>query len=409
MNDLMLIGLSHKTAPIELRERCAAAGPLDGLAGLAEETVVLSTCNRFEVYANNAPDADAITDWIARRAQVTREELERHAYVRQGRNASKHLFFVAASLDSLIVGETQIRGQVKDAYEVAQEAGSVGKALHRLFQAALNVSKKIAETTGVGRGNISVAGAAADLAERVFGELSKTPVLVVGAGDTAELIVHHLTSRGVKSFVVVNRTAETAELLAGRYGGRSAGLDALDVELALADVVICAAGGEAPVVTLACVRQALRRRRGRPLVMIDVAMPRGVDPGVDDLDNVYRYDMDALTEVTRDTLRHRRRDFIECCTLIDAATLRLAAAARAQRAGAAIVELERSYEAAAERELADLEQRLTGLDDEGKNQVRRSLRRLVRKLLHLPLQALRTGDPEATETIRRVFSGKDEE
>ena len=406
MDQLVLIGLNHKTAPVELRERCRIGEPaeaLEVLRALADEAVILSTCNRFEVYAHRVGDADRIVSWIAERAGADVSEIAEHCYLRRGRNASKHLFFVASSLDSLVVGETQIRGQVKDAYGAAQEAGAVGPALHRLFQSALRVSKEISETTGVGRGNVSVAGAAADLAERVFGELEEATVLVVGAGETAELVMNHLQSRGVSRFHVANRTLARARELADRFGAGATDLEELGPRLAEADVLVAAAGGDEPLIGKKAVQAALRKRRGKPIVAIDIAIPRGIDAGVDSLDNIYRFDMDALREITTDALRHRRRDFLHCCTLIDGATLRLAEATRAHQAGNVISELEAHYSAVAEAELADLERRLPELGEPERDQIRRSIRRIVRKLMHRPVRALRQVTPDEGHVLRRAF------
>ncbi|MFI5404004.1 MAG: glutamyl-tRNA reductase, partial [Planctomycetota bacterium] len=189
MNDIVVVGLSHKTAPVELRERCRVKDTAEALKALrahADETAIVQTCNRFEVYASGVKDPQRLVDWIGALAQAPREEIASHCYVRTGRNACKHLFFVASALDSLVVGETQIRGQVRDAYQAAADAGAIGPELHGLFRAALRLAKEISERTGVGRGNVSVAGAAADLAEQVFGNLAEARVLVVGAGDTAD-------------------------------------------------------------------------------------------------------------------------------------------------------------------------------------------------------------------------------
>jgi glutamyl-tRNA reductase len=278
--------------------------------------------------------------------------------------------------------------------------------LHRLFRAALQVSKQIAEKTGVGRGNISIAGAAADLASRVFQHLSGARVLVLGAGETAELVVSHLAGRGVSSFRVLNRTLERAQELGARWDADVGSLDQITQYLPDADVLVCAAPGNPAHVDVKQMRRALRHRRGRPIVVIDIAMPRGIDTGIDSLDNVYRYDMETLTEVTKDALRHRRSDFIQCCTLVDATSLNLLADTRAHRAGEAIAELERTYESVAADELKELEDKLP---PEARAHVRKSVRRIVRRLLHLPKRALRASDPEESELIRRVFTGRDDE
>lgn len=407
MNEIVVVGWSHKTAPVEIRERCGAI-PLPTclreLAGRAAEVVVVSTCNRFEIYAAEVASPSALVDWIGERAALPREEALKQVYVRHGRNAAKHLFLVASSLDSLVVGETQIRGQVKDAYAAAQEAGTAGPHLHRLFQAALRVSKEIAESTGVGRGSVSVAGAAAELAERVFGNLGEARALVLGAGETAELVLQHLAAGGVTRFVVLNRTEERAERLAGRYGGVAGGLETAAARLEESDLVVAAASAGTPIVEAAAVKAAIRRRRGRPMVLIDIAVPRAVDPAVDGIDNVYRYDMEALRAITEEALRHRRKDFLQCCTLVDGAALRLDAEMRSHAAGPLIAELDDEYRSMGERELRELERRLPDLDEKSRAEVRRTIHRLVRKFLHVPVRVLRDGQGAEPEAVRRAFS-----
>ncbi len=411
MKSLLLLGLSHKTAPVAVREgfsREDGRRPASSLCEIAEEAVLLSTCNRFEVYLWGARGQEEALAWLAARGGMEPAALRPHLYVREGRNACKHLFFVAASLDSLVIGETQIRAQVKGAYEAAQQAGTIGPALHPIFRSALRVGKEIAERTGVARGNVSVAGAAADLAERVFGDLAGACVLVLGAGETAELILTHLAARGVRRPLVANRTREHAVDLAGRFGGEALDLAALAEHLPAADVALCAAGGEGGLLGVETVRAALRRRKGRPMVLLDVSVPRGIDPAVGELDNVYRYDMDALAAVTQDALRHRRQDFLQCCTLVDAATLRLEADRRAQEAGPAIAELERRYMEAAQRELEETLRR-PGLAEVPREEVERMVHRIVRKLLHLPVRALRAREPEESRLARRLFLSADDE
>jgi len=404
VNDIVVVGLSHKSAPVELRERCRVKDAAEGLRHLrdcATEAAILQTCNRFEVYASGAPDPQRLVDWIGEIAGAPRAEIASHCYVRTGRNACKHLFFVASSLDSLVVGETQIRGQVRDAYQAATDAGTIGPQLHGLFRAALRLSKEISERTGVGKGNVSVAGAAADLAAQVFGDLAGASVLVVGAGDTAELLMTHLAGRGVTRFSVVNRTPEHARALAARYGAEAGGLETLPLRLADTSIWVTAAGDKEPLIRAADVRDALRRRRGRPVVAIDLALPRGIEPAVDALDNVYRYDMAALAAVTEEALRHRRKEFLQCCTLVDGAVLRLAEEGRARDAGGTITELERLYEAIAEEELLALDKRLP---EEELRLVRKTVHRIVRKLLHMPVVALRKGSPQEHEVIRKAFA-----
>jgi glutamyl-tRNA reductase len=248
---------------------------------------------------------------------------------------------------------------------------------------------------------VSIAGAAADLAQQVFGDLAQAHVLVVGAGDTAELVLSHFAARGVLRISVVNRTPERAQELARRFGGDAGGLDSLPERLAETGIWVTAAGDAEPLIREPDVRAAIRRRRGKPVVAIDLAVPRGIDPKVDALDNVYRYDMDALVAVTEEALRHRRKEFLQCCTLVDAAVLRLAEEGKARDAGATISEVERLYEAIAEEELAGLDRRLP---EEERRLVRKAVHRIVRKLLHMPVVALRKGSPEEHEVIRKAFA-----
>jgi len=407
-----LVGLSHKSAPTALREKLqkeGAAAVLEAVRDLADEVVVISTCNRFEIYSYPQADPERTIDWLAKRAGVEREVVAKHTFARLGRNACKHLFFVASSLDSLVVGETQIRGQVKKAYSAAQDSGTVGPNLHRLFQSALRVSKEIADSTGVGRGSVSVAGAAADLAERVFGSLEEASTLVLGAGETAELLVQHLQSRGVRRFTILNRTPERAQALAELCNGVGGSLDDIAIHLRDADIVAAAAAGDQHLLGLNEVKTALKARRGRPIVALDVAVPRAIDPSIDALDNVYRYDMDALSEVTRDALRHRRQDFLRCCSLIDSAALRLDAGARAGEAKDAIVAVERAYREAATETVRELESKLTGLGEGDRLTIQKSLNRLVGRLLHLPVRALRNSDPHERDAVRRVFTRDNED
>lgn len=406
MNRYVVVGLSHKSAPVSIRELLQADERVD-LAPIGGEAVLLSTCNRFEVYLYGDVPTEDVYEWMSQRAGLPVEEIREHSFERRGPNACKHLCFVAASLDSLVVGETQIRGQVKDAYRRAQEDDTIGPALHRLFRSALRVSKEISETTGVGRGSVSVAGAAADLAERVFGQLRDAELLILGAGETASLLANHLQARGVRRFVVLNRTVARAQELAERLDGRFGGIGELAAHLANADIVATAIGGTEPILTAHHMRDALRARRGRPVVALDLSVPRGIDPAVGSLDNVYRYDMDALAAVTQDALRHRRSDFLQCCSLIDAAVLRLGAEARAGAAGSTIAALERTYLAAAEETLEDLQRRLPHLPEAEREHLRRGIDRLVKRLLHLPKRALRSGTEKEQEWMRRVFEPMD--
>jgi glutamyl-tRNA reductase len=306
--ELFLVGLNHKSAPLALREKLAAVPAPEALAKLREagfsEAVVLSTCNRFELYASERS--------AERHAELSRvldglagAPLNGEAYSIAGPAAIRHLFSVSAGLDSLVVGEGEILGQVKAAYELARQAGMTGKLTNMLFQRAVFAAKHARTTTGIAHGHTSVATVAVELAERIFGPLTNSEVLIVGAGQMAELSAKYLVGAGVKTLRVCNRTAEKAAALAARFKGAAVAWEELNVELGRADIVVTSTGADRPVVTLEMARRAIAGRRGRPLFLIDIAMPRDVEEAVHDLDQVYLYTLKDLDAVVQENLASR--------------------------------------------------------------------------------------------------------
>src|SRR5581483_11657450 len=303
---LVLVGLSHRVAPVELRERVALAP--DEAAALARElgeAVCLSTCNRTEVYlATDEPERDEArsVDALAASAGVPGAELRPSLYRLRDEAAALHLFRVAAGLDSMVPGEGEILGQVRSAYET----GAAGSFLDRLFRQALHAGKRVRAQTAIGENPVSVPAAAAALAEQVFGDLAGCRVLLVGAGRTAELAARSLVSRGASIAFVANRSLERAAELTGRYGGEALSLERVRDELVCVDVVVSSTSAPGVVLRREDVALALRRRKGRPLFLIDIAVPRDLDPAIHDVDGCYLYDIDDLESVAAEGLASRR-------------------------------------------------------------------------------------------------------
>ncbi|MBM4394839.1 MAG: glutamyl-tRNA reductase [Deltaproteobacteria bacterium] len=315
------IGLSHRTAPVAVRELYAfddegAGGLVRTLAAVdgVREAVLLSTCNRTEVYAVGCCRRDvrdlgsALVAALASARGKAAGDLAPHLYVMEGIDAVRHLFRVAASLDSMVVGEPQILGQVKNAYRVACEAGTVGPALARFHERAFKVAKEVRTTTGVGTGQVSVGSVAVDLARRVFGDLSKSTVLLLGAGKMAEAVARTLAAGGAGRVVVANRTVERAMKVAETYGWSGAALSDLADLLAGADVVVASLASPGYVIDRAAIKAALARRPFRPFFLVDIAVPRVLDPGMSSVEGVYLYNIDDFNQIIQEGLGRRAQD-----------------------------------------------------------------------------------------------------
>ncbi|RME87014.1 MAG: glutamyl-tRNA reductase [Zetaproteobacteria bacterium] len=305
---LVVVGLNHRTAPIEVRERLSIPDDKarEILPELVEtlplaEAAVLSTCNRVEIIAAaHDPEraAGALHQWMAHKAGLGLGELRRHLYDHVDEEAVRHVFEVGAGLDSLVLGEPQILGQLKDAYELAKASGTAGHVLHKLFHASFAAAKRARSQTEIGRHPVSIASCAVDLARRIFGDLTGKTVMLIGAGEMAELAAEHLQAAGCREMLIANRTLARAEQLARRFGGHALALDELEAFLDAADIVVSSTGAPRYVITPELVHKALAKRRGlRPLFLIDIAAPRDVDPRVAEIDDVYVYDIDDLEQV----------------------------------------------------------------------------------------------------------------
>jgi glutamyl-tRNA reductase len=318
---LAVVGVSHRTAPIELRERFAfgrteVPAALGVLAARGSEAVLLSTCNRTELYVAAGPDADAVgtaRSLLAARIGADADVAGQYLYVHRDRSAAEHLFRVTSGLDSMILGEPQIHGQVKEAYAASREATggaapAVGPALNRLFQSAFCVAGRVRSETGLGTGAASVASAAVELAKKIFGSLRGRQALVLGAGEMSETTLECLRGEGVRTSIVANRTFERAQELAERWGGQAVRFDDFAGAMAMVDIVICSTAAPHAVLTHERLRDALPGGPKRPLCIIDIAIPRDVEPAVGDEPNVFLYNIDDLRQIVDDNLVRRRRE-----------------------------------------------------------------------------------------------------
>ncbi|MCC6075934.1 glutamyl-tRNA reductase [Pseudomonas sp. GCM10022188] len=310
----LALGINHKTATVAVRER-VAFGPeqlVDALQQLCRvtpcrEAAILSTCNRSELYlALDEATAEAILAWLAGYHGLNLDELRACAYIHQDDDAVRHMMRVACGLDSMILGEPQILGQMKDAYATAREAGTLGPLLGRLFQATFSTAKTVRTDTRIGENPVSVAFAAVSLAKQIFSDLQRSQALLIGAGETIALVARHLHEQGVKRIVVANRTLERASALAGEVGGHAVLLSAIPEELVNSDIVISSTASPLPILGKGAVESALKKRKHRPVFMVDIAVPRDIEPEVGELDDVYLYTVDDLHEVIAENLRNRQ-------------------------------------------------------------------------------------------------------
>jgi glutamyl-tRNA reductase len=418
---LLLVGTSYQRAPVELRELLAYDADLrrEALARLSAggaEAAVLSTCNRTEIYAvrgNRAELEQRVHGELSSLSGLSPAELAPALYAVEDEVAAVHLFRVAAGLDSMVPGEAQILGQVREAYRAAREARTAGPILHRLFRQALRVGKRVRTETAIGENPASVSSAAAELAERVFENLAGRRILLLGAGKTADLTAASLISRGVGEIVVANRSPERARALARRLGGRAVGLDAVEDELDGADVVIASTSSQGVVVAAAQVERAMKRRRGRPVFFIDIAVPRDLDPAINDLEGCYLYDIDDLERVVAESVAGRKQEAVRA----DSIVAEEADAFRAWQLSLDVVPAIASLRARAEEirrgELERAEGRLASLSPSQRRAVEALTSQIVAKLLHQPTVRMKEEAAAANgvlyaNALRRLFGLEEE-
>jgi glutamyl-tRNA reductase len=420
---VFLLGVSHQTAPIDVREQLDfssrdVGAAVEALATRysAGEAVVLSTCNRSEIYVASDDPVRArqeLIDFLGSYHGLPREAFESHVFVHADEEATRHLFRVAAGLDSLVVGEPQILGQVKDAFQVAATRQCVGPVLTRLFHSSFGVGKRVRSETALGEGAISVGFAAVALARKIFGRLDGRRVLVVGAGEISTLTAQHLRAQGVGEIVITSRTAAHADALAVDVDGRAIPWSELRAALASADIVITATGSPRPILTRADVEAVTDRRRGEQLFIIDIAVPRDVEPSVGEMEQVFLYNVDDLQAIVQENLSRRSAEIGRAEAIVGEEVDRFAAWRRSRGAVPTVVALRQRFEQIRRAELQRLEHKLGGLTPEARASVDEVTRLIVEKLLLSPTAQLKALPDEETqiaytEAVNRLFELRDE-
>jgi len=416
---LLLIGVNHQTAPVALREKLAAlipdvAAAYQRLKELPElpEVLLYSTCNRVEVLcATEDPEAaqTRLQDFFAGNPEVPPEVLTEALYVHRDQDAVAHLFRVASSLDSLVVGEPQVLGQVKEAYRAATRSRATGPVLNRLLHKTFSVAKRVRTETGIGDQAVSVSFAAVTLGKKIFGDLSGKTAVLVGAGEMGELALEHLKAQGAARLIVANRTLERGLELARRFGGEAVSLEELENQLLTADVLISSTGAGGYLLTRDQVKAAMRRRRQRPLFLIDIAVPRDLDPAINDLDNVYLYNIDDLKEVVDRNLEERRREAARAERLVAQEAVKFMGWMETLEVFPTIIALKEKAEGICQAELEKTLRQLGPLTEEQQRALEVLTASITAKMLHDPIIFLkRNHHPKKPhqdlDLVRRLFN-----
>ena len=413
---LLLTGLSHKTAPVHLREKLAIAESalpraLQDLQKLgAAEAMVLSTCNRVEFAISTSDDVDAgdildrfLIDW-----QIPATMFDSHLYRLESREAIRHIFRVASSLDSMVVGEPQILGQMKAAYAVAKSEGSVGGVLENVLTRAFGAAKRVRTETGIGQMAVSVSYAAVELARRIFGSLSGQKVLIIGSGKMGELAAKHLRRSGANKIFVTNRTLARAEEMAQMFDARVVEYSSFPAMLHEIDIVITSSGAPHYILTREDMQRVMAQRRNKPMFLIDIAVPRNIDPAVNEIDGVFLKDVDDLAGVVNENLKERGKQAEQAEAIVAQEVEKMLERLRIEEVTPTIVNLQEQLEEIRVSEVAKALRRMPGLTEEQRQQIEGMTRSIVNKIAHGPISELRrhANEPEggsAIEVIRKVF------
>lgn len=399
--DLLIVGINHTTAPIALREKIAfsseqladALTALRSTAGL-QELAILSTCNRTEIYAVHKHNEPAsIIDWLANYHQVATNVLTDSVYTYWGHSSVKHLMRVAAGLDSMVLGESQILGQMKDCFQLAQTHHSMGAELNQLCQNTYRVAKRIRSTTAIGQNPVSIASTAVVLASQLFADLKTCNALLIGAGETIELVGRHLNNAGIKQLVIANRTLANAERLAEALNATATEFSDIPHQLVQADIVISATGSELPVLGKGTTERALKLRRHKPIFMVDLAVPRDIEPEVDDLSDVYLYSVDDLQEIISANLGSRRAAALEAEVIVEQAVLEFQQQHRSRQAVSTLKRFRQRHESIKRTELEKALLRLKK-GDAPEAVLNGLANQLTNKIIHTPSVQLKQASAE---------------
>lgn len=414
---IIALGVNHKTAPVGVREQLTFSGdcrtPLLEIKNIpgCEECCFLSTCNRVEVLAvANQPDsARAVRNFLFAKSNVSEEEAEQYSYLHAGRDAITHLMRVASSLDSMVVGEPQILGQLKDAYREAAENKTTGVILNRLLHKSFSVAKRIRTETSIGSSAVSISFAAVQLAKKIFGSLERKRVMLVGAGEMAELAAQHLITQGIEKVLVANRTFERAVKLARTFNGEAVALNELVPQLEQVDILISSTGAPGLVLKKEDVKPVIKQRMHRPLFLIDIAVPRDLDPELNDLDNVYLYDIDDLKNVVEVNKAERSKEADKAERIVAEETLKFMQWLEGMEVAPTITALRKKADTIRKDELAKTLAGLSSLSSKEKKSVEAMANSIINKLLHDPMMFLKANSradakkKASLDLVRKIF------
>ena len=416
---ILLVGLNHKTAPVEIRERLAFNDEAcaNGLRQLVDgvivnEGLIVSTCNRVEILGATSSDqlnfgAGRLKQFLDTSGHLPAGFLEKHLYQHTDEEAVRHLFRVASSLDSMVVGEPQVLGQVRHAYALAVEAGTAGRVLNRLVHHTFRVAKRVRTETGIAGNAVSISYMAVELGKKIFGSLKGCTVMLIGAGEMAELSARHLINAGVTRVVIANRTEETALQMAAEFGANTVPLDKLDQSLAKADVIICSTGAPDYILTEERTRKALKRRRNRPTCFIDISVPRNIDPAVSNIPNVFLFDIDDLESVISSNIREREREADRAELIVQSEVMQFQQKLRLLDFGPSIGAMRQNMEETARAEFERQRKRLGPLTTEQEAAIESLLMSTVKNISHPILNQMRrfyeSSEPESAELPKNPF------
>lgn len=419
--DVLVVGLNHKTAPVDIRETLAfdeRAVPR-ALIEFRErmphaEVVVVSTCNRVELYvASSGAEklSEAITQFLADFHNLEPDSFVSHLYHHYDTDAVRHLFTVSCSLDSLVVGEAEILGQVKKAYMFALEEGVSGRVLNNLFQRAFGVAKSVRTSSSIGAGRVSVASVAVEFAQKIFSDFSDKTVMIVGAGEMGELTLKHMVENGISAVIVANRTYEKAVKLADEYDGMAIKYESFIDNMHRADVIISTSGAPHYIIHPKHLPPALRARRNKPMLLIDIAVPRDMHPDIDQIENAYLYNIDDLQKVIAENIAFREKDLELCASIVEAETDKFMAWLRTLDIGDMIKKFRESLHEIRKTELARSLNKLPDLKEDDKQEIEYLTERIVNKILNQPTQVLKKEAPHDSgykhiEALKNLFNLK---
>jgi glutamyl-tRNA reductase len=403
MQRLLLLGLNHATAPLEVREKVTFSGDgrdraVDALRAQFPdaEITLLSTCNRVELYAarelHGRPRAEEMIEFLANFHGVDAAVFAQHLYQKSDKDVIAHLFTVAASLDSMVLGETQILGQVRDAYDAARERGATGALLNPLFQRALATGKEVMSATAIGEGRISVASVAVDYARRIYDSFSDKVVLIVGGGEMANLVLQSFAQLAPKRLLICNRSPDRAAELAQKFNGQAVPFENLNDHLIAADIVVSSTGASQAIITAKQIASLRKAMRYRPIFMIDIALPRDIEPAVGEIENVYLYNIDDLQQVVSGTMEQRKEAVEAARAIVTRQVDGFVAWHRAREMGPMIDRLSKRYHQLAAEELTRTMNKMQNIGDAERAHLEELTRRIVNKLLHDPITMLRRSE-----------------